>query len=253
MIVFLFVIAPVVLVGFWAFTKLLPAPTCFDNRKNQRELDVDCGGPCAPCELRNPKPVTVFWARAVPVRKDTFDAVALIQNPNEVLSSQELAYEFTLFDQLGVIARRSGRTFIFPQERMYAIEINLKTTRQPERVDFRIVDTKWQLKQGERHNFAVERRDYRIVEENGRKQSEVEASIMNRSSFGFKEVVISFVLFDQTGNVVGVNKTAVDNFLSGSRRIVKSIWPEEIKESVATIEIESRVNIFDQNAILKPQ
>ena len=26
-------------------------PTCFDGIQNQGELEVDCGGPCAPCEI----------------------------------------------------------------------------------------------------------------------------------------------------------------------------------------------------------
>ena len=47
--------AVLLLVGISACCTLMPGsenckPTCFDNKLNQREVRVDCGGPCPPCE-----------------------------------------------------------------------------------------------------------------------------------------------------------------------------------------------------------
>jgi len=33
-----------------------PEPSCYDNMQNQGEEDVDCGGPCDPCEEEKPEP-----------------------------------------------------------------------------------------------------------------------------------------------------------------------------------------------------
>lgn len=253
LIALLIVALPVVVVGSWAVSKLLPAPMCFDNRKNQNELGVDCGGPCAPCELRNPKPLSVFWARAVPVRSGMFDVVALVQNQNEALSSVRIDYEFSLFDSFGEVARKTGHTFILPQERAYIIEANVETARLPQSVEFRITGVDWRFKKGERPNFVVERREHRVVEESGKKKSAVESSIANRSLFDFRNVEVGFVVLDKSGNVLGVNQVEVEDFLAGSHRIVKSIWPEELVGDVSLVEVEPRVNIFEQGAILKPQ
>ena len=35
-------------------------PTCFDGRKNQDEIDADCGGVCKPCKISIFKPVSLF-------------------------------------------------------------------------------------------------------------------------------------------------------------------------------------------------
>lgn len=249
----LIVALPLIAVGFWSIGKFVPEPTCFDNRKNQNELETDCGGSCAPCELSNPRPISVFWARAVPVRQDMFDAVALVQNQNEELSSARVDYEFSLFDSFGEVARKSGQTFILPQERAYVIEANLKTARAPQSVEFRIVNIDWQFRKGERPNFIVERRDYKVAEDNGKKQSVVDAIVENRSSFDFRIAEIGFVALDRVGNVLGLNKVTVENFLAGSRRSIKSIWPEQLAGEVAVVEVEPRVNIFEKGVILKPQ
>lgn len=253
LVVLLVISLPLAAVGFWAVTKLVPEPTCFDNRKNQNELEVDCGGPCAPCELKNPQPISVFWAKAVPVRQNVFDVVALIQNQNEELSSGRVEYEFSLFDSLGEVARKSGQTFILPQERAYVIEANLKTARTPQSVEFRLTNVEWQFRKGERPNFVVLRRDYKVAEDNGKRQSMAEATIENRSALGFRMAEIGFVALDRAGNVLGSNKVAVENFLAGSSRSVKSIWPGELAGEVVLIEIEPRVNIFEQGAILRPR
>ena len=177
---------------FFAF-KILPESSCFDNRKNQRELGVDCGGPCAPCELKNPKPISLFWARLVSVRENqstqrpecsaehsnlfecsgSYDLVALIQNPNEVLFSQKVDYTFTFFDKFAPFAEKSGSTFILPQERVHIVEPNIHATREPSHVELKITGVDWKYSKVERPNFAVESRKYLVEEENGVKRSVV--------------------------------------------------------------------------------
>lgn len=239
--------------GFLFFRQLLPTSTCFDNKKNQSEFAVDCGGPCGPCELKNPKSLETFWARAVLVRPQTYDVAAEIRNPNEVLSSAKIEYEFILFDNFGLVARKVGETFILPQERTHIIEANLNTTREPSRVEFKVLDIDWQFKKQEPSNLIVERRDYRIVDSDGKKQSLVEASILNRSPFNFSEVLVNFVVLDKQGNLLGANKILVENLLAGSHQVVKSIWPQKLNGEATTISVEPRVNFFDPTIIIKPR
>lgn len=253
MVVLLITAAPLVGLGFLLVKKILPDQTCFDNRRNQRELEIDCGGPCAPCELKNPKTIDIFWARAASVRPLMYDVVAEIRNSNEVLYSSNLEYEFTLFDEFGLVARKTGRTFIFPQEKTYVVEANLNTTREPVRVEFKVLGVDWQVKKEEIPNLIIEKRDYKIIETDGRKQSVIESGILNRTSFDFREAEIIFVVFDGAGNLLGANRVVIENLFSGSRQSVKSIWPEELMGGVAVIKIQPRVNIFDPGVILQPR
>lgn len=250
----LFVLAiPLVLLGFWFGPKLLPVPTCSDNTRNQGELDVDCGGPCPPCELRNPEPIAVFWARAVPVRANTYDVAALIQNQNEVLASAKIEYEFSLFDALTQVARKTGETFILPQERVHVIATNLVTSRNAVRVEFLVRNVEWRVFREGHPNFVVERRDYRVRDADGRLESVVEAVIQNRSPFDFREVGVHVLVLDREGNLLGANSVTLERFLAGERRTVTSLWPGELKGDVATIVVQPRVNVFDPSVILTPR
>lgn len=251
--VLLIIAIPIVFMGILLFPKILPEPTCFDGRRNQGEVEVDCGGPCAPCELKNPRPLSIFWARAVAVRPNVYDVAAEVQNNNEVLSSPRVDYEFSLFDDLGLIAVKSGRTFIYAQERVHMIEANLETSREPRRVEFKVLNVEWKLAETPRPAIAVERRDYKVVRENTRSQSVVEATVSNRTVFDFRKVEVGFLVLDGEGNMIGTNRILVENLNSGSRRDIKTVWPEELQGKVDTIFVEPRVNIFESGVIVRPQ
>jgi hypothetical protein len=243
---------PFVAIGFWVFSKFLPQPACTDNIKNQEELAVDCGGPCGPCELKNPKPLTLFWARVVPAREGVYDVAAEIQNENTVLSSTNLEYEFTLSDDLGPVAFRKGKTFVFAQERLHVIEANIPTVRSPTKVVFKVTSVDWQFRKEPKPNIVVEKRDYRVEEPQGRKQSIIDTTLVNRTSLNFKSVEVLAIVLDRDGNLLGANRAIADNLIAASRKDARLLWPTEIFGIPALIIVEPRVNIFDPNIVIKP-
>lgn len=242
----------VALIAFSVY-RALPTSSCLDNKRNQGEVETDCGGPCAACELKNPKPLTVFWARAMPARAGVFDVAAEVENVNEELSSARVDYEFVLFDDIGRIAQRQGHTFLFAQERIVMVEPAVEVPRNPVRIEFRIIDVAWQLRKEPPPSLVVERREYRVAEEQGKTQSVLEATIRNGSSLDFREVEVGAVLRDREGNVVGVNRVLMEEVRSGARNEVRFIWPGELPSSVASIEVNPRANIFDPSIVVKPQ
>ncbi|MBU6415055.1 hypothetical protein KGQ34_02340, partial [Patescibacteria group bacterium] len=66
--------------------RLIPQPTCFDNKKNQNEEEVDCGGVCAPCALKHQEPLALSWPpRFFLIDEHRYDIVAELRNPNLAL------------------------------------------------------------------------------------------------------------------------------------------------------------------------
>jgi len=239
--------------AFFFASRFLPSPTCFDNRKNQGELGIDCGGPCGPCELKNPKPLTVFWTRLARADTGVYDAVALVENPNEVLSSANLQYEFAFFDATGQIGRRSGSTFIFPQERITIVEPDVTLSREPVRVEFKVLSADWQVSHVVLPTLVVENRQYRVRDTAGRHQSAVEATIANTSPFDFRRMETSIVVLDKDGNVMGANRVVNENIGAGATIDVLSLWPSELSGDVATIEVRPRVNVLAPDTVIRPQ
>lgn len=237
----------------WIFLGAYLNPSCFDNRKNKNEEDIDCGGPCISCEVKRAKAVEVFFAKGIGIRSGTYDLVAEIRNPNETVAAANLDYEFSLSNGSGEITKKVGTTFLYPQERLQVIDVITGVEHAPTAVEFRILNTGWIRTRNIRPNLVIEHREYRVEEEGSRNMSVVEVSVLNKSSFDFRETEINFILLNRDGNIVGANRVTIENFLAGSRRVIKSIWPYVFAEEIADIEVEPRTNIFYPLNILKPQ
>ena len=214
---------------------------------------MDCGGPCRACELKSPAPLSIFWARAGMAGPNAYDSIALVENPNQSLSSAKVEYEFILLDELGIIGRRTGETYIYSQERLYVIEPNIETSREALRVEFRVTHIEWQLNQERPPVFIVERREHSVVQADGVKQSMVEAQFLNVNPLDFREVETSVVVFDTDGNLIGANRILTENLSAGSRGVIKSIWPGAFGGVVGKIEVIPRVNLFDSDVIIRPR
>lgn len=247
------VITPLVAITFLIVRNAIPVPTCVDNRQNQQETGVDCGGECISCQLKYPQPIKVFWARAVPVRENSYDVAAEIQNPNEYLSSVDVEYEFSLYDDFGPVTTRAGKTFLYAQERTLVIQPNIETVRQASRAEFRIMHVTWQEKRDLAPTIIAERRDYHVVENGNQKQSVVDITLFNSSSYDFARGEVQVAVLDKDQNLLGVNTIEVENILSQTRRTIQSLWPQAFTRDVTVINVQPRVNIFDPHTILKPQ
>ena len=238
-------------VSYWRFS---PEPTCFDTVKNQDELNTDCGGVCGPCELKNPKDIVILWTRAVPVGKTVFDVAAYVRNTNEILASPSLEYRFTLLDSEGVIAERIGRTYIYPQERTYIVEANIPVLRIPTRVEFAIIKSNWTVYRESPPNVVVHGKEYFLEQETAStSRSVIKAELFNDSSFDFRTVDVHFLLFDTNENLIGVNKTILERFLTRTAREARTVWPGVVAGTVSSVIVEPRVNVFTPTWLIQPQ
>ncbi len=96
----------------WYANSLRPAPTCADQRRNQGETEIDCGGPCAPCELRGLKQVTAENVRFMKLGNDAA-VVARFVNPNEAYRAR-VTYEVR-FTSSGIQTHETtGALVVYP-------------------------------------------------------------------------------------------------------------------------------------------
>lgn len=235
------IIAFVILVPLGLFIYFsLPAPTCFDNKKNQGEEEIDCGGICIPCELKHPKEITVLWARFVPTREGAYDLIAEIRNQNVKLGAGELLYEFRLFDDRGVlISARTGKTFLFPGETAHAVETNIVTKRTPRTISFRAFDAQWRFTDALPPDVVIGGTNLRVSSESG--ETVLTASLINRSLSDFSNVHVVAFLLDGAENVIAASAIIEPRLASGEARQIFFSWPR-LFSGDARIVIEPRIN-----------
>ena len=117
-----------VILSFPIYSWLDRPESCFDNRKNQDELEVDCGGVCSKLCASQVADLSVLWSRALKVSDGLYDAVALVENPNAHGGVRSMSYTFTVFDSKGIIlTERTGETFVNPSDTFLIFEGHIRT------------------------------------------------------------------------------------------------------------------------------
>lgn len=244
------VIVAAVVVGIVSLLvyRFTPQPTCFDNRKNQNEEGVDCGGSCVPCALKHQGKLELsFPPRFFLVGEHQYDFVAELRNPNLALGGT-FVYTFKIFDDTGfLLAERKGRSFIYPGETAHLIENSFVTERTIDHVNLEIIATAFMLSRDVEPDLIAGRKIYDIqTGRQGRPMSRVTALLVNRTLEDQKNIVVNVLLYDKDGNVVGVNKTTVDSLASGASLPLEFSWPGVVAPAVDSITIEPRISRFMQ-------
>lgn len=92
------------------------APSCFDVRQNGKEMGIDCGGPCAPCEQKYALSIEVSGVTQFGSGGKTVVVVAM-HNPNDDYGFKDVTYRLKGLAMDGsVVASVSGHAFIYDRK-----------------------------------------------------------------------------------------------------------------------------------------
>jgi len=229
------------------FTYVNQPASCFDTKRNQGEVGVDCGGPCTLVCETHVTDIIVRWSRALKVLSGVYDAVAFVENPNFQAGVRELSYTFTLYDAHNVvIAERKGTTHINPSEQFVVYEPALLTgTRVPVRTFFEFTSSpRWERVLVEDPGLFVKNNRLSEIEVRPRLQS----IVVNPSLSNLEHVVITALLFDKNDNAVAVGKTEVDYLPKGSEQPITFTWPQKFEREpeVCTVPLDVML-VFDRS------
>lgn len=242
-------------IGWFVYSRMKPAPDCFDGKQNQNEQGVDCGGLCQKqCEkVFETQDLVVQEKSFVPGGQGKFDVMMRLKNPNNQVGVSSFSYNFKLKGASGnVLAERSGTNFILPVELKYIIETNLETLETPQTVEVTLSDPKREEFFGyERPELNIYSREYNLIS-SGVGYSEAKGLLRNESAFDFSAVKINVVLRSSSGVPLAFNKTEMNTINSGEERDFRILWPVNFPGKVENSEMEAEADVFNsQNFILK--
>ncbi len=240
------------------------APTCFDNKQNQKEEGVDCGGPCAiSCELLTVKNLQVEWTKAVLLKDGLYDLAAKIDNVNPNYGLGRLDYFFRLFDGDGrLISEKKGSSFVLPNQKKYIIETNVSSGVKPEKVELVIdeaLKTDWQrLKNDfEAPDIFVQDKQFKYLGNQAGQPvlqtgtAQASGVIKNSSNFDFDKIVISVALFNESKEIIGVNKTEVYTVPAGEERYFSALWFSPLAGEVKSVDMLADTNLFADDNFMR--
>ncbi|MEM9337078.1 MAG: vWA domain-containing protein [Patescibacteria group bacterium] len=220
--------------GYYNF--IYVAPSCFDGQQSSGETGVDCGGVCVRiCTVDVIQP-SIQWAEHFRIVDGQYNALAYVENRNDVASTPALDYTFRFFDAGGeVVTERSGTT-ILPPDSVYPIfEGRIFTGEQV------IARTEIILEPAELWLPATVGRDQFVSSAINLIGADIRprlnAQVENTELTEAQDVEIVATIFDRSGQPLTASQTFVDIFAPETREQVVFTWPEPIAKTLRSCEV----------------
>ena len=218
-----------------------PAASCFDNRKNQGEMEVDCGEPCESCDIKRLSPIQA--AAAAKAIDGAVNVVISFSNSNLNYGADSFNYTLNLKDAAGTtIFSLKKISFIYPAElSKIVIEPNLRLdfNRISGNPEILIEDVVWKTAL----EFPKPQADTRQIKlEISGKNATVTGLLANRESYDLSRATVgAFVKRKGSEEFLGVSKTILQNIRPFEERAFKIVVP--ITQAPKLTELEAQITI----------
>lgn len=190
-----------------------------------------------------------------------YDLAAKLKNPNDKFMA---SFQYC-FSQNGKNLA-CGENFILPKEEKYVLSLAQDLSDGSGGLSFQISNVFWRRidahKIPEWSAFLTNHLDFPVTGLNFYSAAQsglsdkvnlntVEFSINNKTPYSYYEVPLDILLFNGS-DLVGVQKSIMENYLTGETRAIKLSWAGDLP-SVTRTEVKPDINILDDNVYLKYQ
>ncbi len=246
--------AIIFLVGYGIYYIAVPTPTCFDNKKNQQEEGIDCGGPCLkPCLVVPHPQLLIKSKKAIAIGQLGYDLVVEIQNRNSNFGAKSFDYDIKIINTDNEIQTFNGSSYILAgsAETKYLIKRGAQINGNIVSIDVGIKNIKWvELEDAVTPELLVLNKKFEYLNMAG-KYAKILGTIQNKSNLGFDVVEVQTILFDENNNIVGIGLTDLRTFDSNQMRYFEVTWPTKFSKEPVTITIKPQTNVFLNENYLK--
>jgi hypothetical protein len=231
-----------VVVFFVAFPILYfsyKAPTCFDGIRNGDEQNIDCGGSCVRLCQSSFLPPRIVWggAKLEKVADGLYNVASLIENKNIAGAAVNVPYKVSLYDDRGVfILEKTGVVTLYAHRNSLAFIPAINTDKRiPVKATFEFTKSpQWFKSSDDLLGLSIIDKKY-TEDETG---SSLEVTVQNNTLYEYKNILVSVILSDLNGNVIGFSRTIIDSISpKGAREIAPFTWPIGRNGKVASIEV----------------
>lgn len=198
--------------------------TCFDEKQNQSETGIDCGGECNLFCSDEVRDIIVNWSESVFVKDGLYDLAASIENPNFRAGSEDIEYVFKIYDEdNALILEKSGTTFIEPREKFVIFEPGVDMgSKTPFKTVFEIGNNSVWTKM-ESTPSVVRLKNKKLSKVYS--ASKLSAVLLNDSLDDLFGVEITAVVSNSDGDIIGVSSTYEDVVRKKSSSDIFFTWP----------------------------
>lgn len=217
-------------------------PTCFDNKQNQGEQGIDCGGPCSIlCRAQYVDPVIVWGPRWEKVLSGgIYNFLTYIQNPNTGIGALNVPYIMKVYDRENVLLiQKTNITNIPPNNNFVIFEDNINLgDKIPARATFEFTgNPTWQKMQSVESNITAISKNLINIDT----KPKLLVTMKNSTIEPIQNIEVVSILYNENGNAVAFSKTKIDTISGESTADIVFTWPEAFMEKIVRIDIVSKV------------
>lgn len=199
------------------------------------------------------EPPTVISQQLLKVNNFDYDFIIEIKNPNIEFGATDVSYELSLFDEDdNLVEIKSGNISLLPNQTRYEVISPLEVEREIFDHDFKITGANWQKLKGfiPQNIFSVKSQNYSSLS-SGDGFSKLEGAISNISNFDFDRADVFVLLFNESNEILAVNKTDIRTFLSKTDRFFQVKWINPFVGNVARIEVFIYSDVFKNDNFIE--
>ena len=208
---------------------------CFDGKQNGGELDVDCSGNCTRICAFTVAPPVIVWAESFAITDGQYNAVAYIENSNDIAGVPELSYTFRLYDAAGLITERSGITALPAGSTYPVFEGRINTDgRVPTETTLTLgTIALWLPSNFNRGQFKTSD----IALEGADARPRLTASLENSDLEEVQDLEVVATIFDARGTPLTTSQTFIDIFPGRGTVDAVFTWPRPIAKTLRSCDV----------------
>jgi hypothetical protein len=250
-----FIILLVIGFGIFLYTRNLAFVSCMDGEQNGAETGVDCGGSeCVACEIKYAQLPEIEWVKlflVTPVSEfepENFYTLTIkLYNPNERIGSPEINYFYELFidGSRKIVGSGQDQTFISPLESKMIL-VDFFSPEQITKARVKLArDIDWYILENPVYNaLSFNEISFEYVGEQEQGFFKTEGILLNQTGVYLPSVEIIALAMDESGSILSVNRTFLDDVGVGEEDDFQIIWFDVFDGEVAEVRFEAVTNEF---------
>lgn len=223
------------LLAIFVISVLYEAPSCMDQKQNQDETGIDCGGSCAYlCAFEAQEPRVTF-ARALTNGSGRTDVIAYIENRNQSAEAKGARYQVEVFDEAGVLLGTREGTIDLPARSTTALfipGIYLGTGAAPRAFVSFEDSTRWRNAAGGEGAVTVTATD--VIPGT---RPRVNATVSNVAPTAVYNHTMIATVFDESGVAIAASQTVVREIAGRGSAQAVFTWNEPFLGEATRVEV----------------
>jgi hypothetical protein len=207
-----------------------------DNKQNQNEEGIDCGGTCTYLCTPSQQEPSVQFVRALSPVPGRTDVIAYIDNPNAASAANDLHFTIELYSPTNTVIAKKEETVDLPPNSTVPVFVpNFFSGSQEVARAFITFDTPQHLWYRYQEKRPLPKVSGVQIDQSG--MPRITATAQNPSAVPMTNIVFVATVFGNDGNAIAASRTIAPAIPAQGTAPLVFTWPAPFSQGVSRVEV----------------